>query len=207
MRTAEVSLTQYYTATTLDGFIADPDDSLDWLFTRDQDRDGPLNYAEFISGIGALAMGSTTYEWILGHEFSGKDPVRVEVAVRHPVLGLHAPGADGRPRRPGRVHERGRRLRARGDGRCGRREERLDRRRGRPGGAVRRCRASGRGDRLHRARHARTRQPAPRAQGRAAPRGARSQRRLRLRAGTRSCRPLAPSASRRRRPRRAARTP
>ena len=69
-----MSLTQYYTATTLDGFIADPDDSLDWLFTRDQDLDGPLNYAEFISGIGALAMGSTTYEWIIGHEFSGKDP-------------------------------------------------------------------------------------------------------------------------------------
>ncbi len=30
----EVSLTQYYTATTLDGFIADPDNSLEWLFTR-----------------------------------------------------------------------------------------------------------------------------------------------------------------------------
>ena len=43
-----MSLTKYYTATTLDGFIADPDDSLDWLFTRDQDLDGPLNYAEFI---------------------------------------------------------------------------------------------------------------------------------------------------------------
>jgi dihydrofolate reductase len=69
-----VSLTQYYTATTLDGFIADPDNSLEWLFTRDQDRDGPLNYDEFIAGVGALAMGSTTYEWILDHEFAGKDP-------------------------------------------------------------------------------------------------------------------------------------
>src|SRR5262249_47413416 len=28
-----VSLTQYYTATSLDGFIADPDNSLEWLFT------------------------------------------------------------------------------------------------------------------------------------------------------------------------------
>ena len=37
-----MSLTQYYTATTLDGFIADPDDSLDWLFTRRQEADGPL---------------------------------------------------------------------------------------------------------------------------------------------------------------------
>ena len=69
-----MSLTQYYTATTLDGFIADPDNSLEWLFTRDQDRDGPLNYAEFFAGVGALAMGATTYEWILEHEFKGKDP-------------------------------------------------------------------------------------------------------------------------------------
>ena len=69
-----MSLTQYYTATTLDGFIADPNHSLDWLFTRDQDRGGLLNYAEFIAGVGALAMGSTTYEWILDHEFAGKDP-------------------------------------------------------------------------------------------------------------------------------------
>ena len=69
-----MSLTQYYTATTLDGFIADPDNSLDWLFTREQAADGPLNYREFIAGVGALAMGSTTYEWILDHEFAGKDP-------------------------------------------------------------------------------------------------------------------------------------
>jgi dihydrofolate reductase len=69
-----VSLTQYYTATTLDGFIADGHHSLDWLFTRRQDRAGPLNYADFIAGIGALSMGSTTYEWILDHEFKDKDP-------------------------------------------------------------------------------------------------------------------------------------
>ena len=69
-----MSLTQYYTATTLDGFIADPSHSLDWLFTRDQDRAGLLNYAEFIADVGALAMGSTTYEWILDHEFKDKDP-------------------------------------------------------------------------------------------------------------------------------------
>ena len=66
--------TQYYTATTLDGFIADPDNSLEWLFTRQNEPDGPQNYPSFIAGVGALAMGSTTYEWILDHEFSGKDP-------------------------------------------------------------------------------------------------------------------------------------
>jgi dihydrofolate reductase len=68
-----VPLTQYYTATTLDGFIADPKHSLEWLFTRKQDRDGPLSYNAFIARVGALAMGATTYEWILGHE-QGKWP-------------------------------------------------------------------------------------------------------------------------------------
>jgi dihydrofolate reductase len=69
-----VGLTQYYTATTLDGFIADPNNSLDWLFTRERDEDGLLSYGEFMAVVGALAMGSTTYEWILDHEFASKDP-------------------------------------------------------------------------------------------------------------------------------------
>ena len=69
-----MGLTQYYTATTLDGFIADESHSLDWLFTRDQRPDGLLNYRSFIADVGALAMGSTTYEWILDHEFADKDP-------------------------------------------------------------------------------------------------------------------------------------
>ena len=69
-----MSLTQYYTATTLDGLIADADNSLDWLFTRNQDRAGALNYADFFADVGAVAMGSTTYEWILDHEFADKDP-------------------------------------------------------------------------------------------------------------------------------------
>lgn len=68
------SLTQYYTATSLDGFIADPNHSLEWLFTRQQYPEGPLNYNEFIADVGAVAMGSTTYEWILAHEFADKDP-------------------------------------------------------------------------------------------------------------------------------------
>ena len=69
-----MSLTQYYTATSLDGFIADPDNSLAWLFTRQREEDGPLNYWAFIANVGAMAMGSTTYGWILDHEFGDKDP-------------------------------------------------------------------------------------------------------------------------------------
>jgi dihydrofolate reductase len=70
----EIALTQYYTATSLDGFIADENHSLDWLFTRQRDPGGPLSYEAFIADVGALAMGSTTYEWILRHEFGGKEP-------------------------------------------------------------------------------------------------------------------------------------
>jgi dihydrofolate reductase len=69
-----LSLTQYYTATTLDGFIADPDNSLEWLFTREREPDGALNYDDFIAQVGAIAMGSTTYEWILDY---GKWPYDV----------------------------------------------------------------------------------------------------------------------------------
>lgn len=55
--------TQYYTASSLDGFIATEDDSLEWLFPLADLNDS--SYPDFISGIGALAMGSTTYEWIV----------------------------------------------------------------------------------------------------------------------------------------------
>ena len=65
--------TTFYTATSLDGFIAGPEHSLDWLFTRKQDNDGPLNYDAFIKDIGSIAMGRTTYEWVLDHE-KGKWP-------------------------------------------------------------------------------------------------------------------------------------
>jgi dihydrofolate reductase len=59
--------TVYYTATTLDGFLADPDDSLDWLFEVPGDGPGD-RFDTFMSGIGSVLMGSTTYEWVLDHE-------------------------------------------------------------------------------------------------------------------------------------------
>lgn len=55
--------TQYYTAASLDGFLATEDDSLEWLFPL-----GDVNassYPEFIAEVGALAMGSSTYEWMM----------------------------------------------------------------------------------------------------------------------------------------------
>ncbi|MDO9118530.1 MAG: dihydrofolate reductase family protein [Nitrospira sp.] len=55
--------TQYYTATSLDGFIATEDDSLEWLFPLGDLNDS--SYPAFISEVGALAMGSATYDWML----------------------------------------------------------------------------------------------------------------------------------------------
>jgi dihydrofolate reductase len=55
--------TRYYTAASLDGFIATEEDSLDWLFALGELND--TSYPEFIAGVGALVMGSATYEWIL----------------------------------------------------------------------------------------------------------------------------------------------
>ncbi len=60
--------TQYYTGCSLDGFIATPDHELDWLVSRDIDQAGPMNYDDFIKDVGALAMGATTYQWILDHD-------------------------------------------------------------------------------------------------------------------------------------------
>ncbi len=61
--------TQYYTATSLDGFIADEHDSLDWLFEADRaSRDAEDRFGALFAGVGAFAMGRTTYEWILDHE-------------------------------------------------------------------------------------------------------------------------------------------
>jgi hypothetical protein len=59
-------LTQYFTASSLDGFVAaEPEDGLAWLLTREGDADGPQGYNVFIAEVGAIAMGATTYQWLL----------------------------------------------------------------------------------------------------------------------------------------------
>ncbi|MEV6767903.1 dihydrofolate reductase family protein [Nocardia sp. NPDC051030] len=60
--------TIYYTATSLDGFIATPEHSLDWLLSRTSDSDGPMGYNPFIAEIGAIAMGASTYQWLLDNQ-------------------------------------------------------------------------------------------------------------------------------------------
>jgi dihydrofolate reductase len=57
--------TLYYTAASLDGFIATADDSLEWLFPLGDIAD--TSYPTFIKDVGAIAMGSATYQWMLRH--------------------------------------------------------------------------------------------------------------------------------------------
>ena len=63
-----------FLASSLDGFIAGPDDDLSWLPTdeelinsTDADPDG-LEYDEFIAGVGALLMGRRTYDVVRGFD-------------------------------------------------------------------------------------------------------------------------------------------
>ncbi len=58
----------FYTASSLDGFLATTDHSLEWLFRQDFDMDGPMAYPAFIERIGALVMGASTYRWLLDHQ-------------------------------------------------------------------------------------------------------------------------------------------
>ena len=70
--------TQYYTASSIDGFIADPDNSLEWLFQFSDPSGMEDQYPKFIAQVGAIAMGSTTYEWIADYTGFLNDPSKWE---------------------------------------------------------------------------------------------------------------------------------
>lgn len=63
-----------YVATSLDGYIARADGSVDWLaMVENQDTD--YGYADFYAGVDAIAMGSRTYEQVLDFDewpYAGK---------------------------------------------------------------------------------------------------------------------------------------
>jgi dihydrofolate reductase len=58
----------YATATSLDGFLADADNSLDWLFTVEGGEESMTALESFVDGVGVMVEGSTTYLWVLEHE-------------------------------------------------------------------------------------------------------------------------------------------
>jgi dihydrofolate reductase len=68
--------TVYYAAMSLDGYIAEPEEKLDWLtgFEGAGSAVGEGNpiadsYPSFIAGVGSLAMGSKTYEFLLRGDY------------------------------------------------------------------------------------------------------------------------------------------
>ena len=69
-----MTTTQYLVASSIDGFIADSENSLDWLFQAEASAAAEATearnkqFAEFFGRVGAMAMGAATYEWVLGHE-------------------------------------------------------------------------------------------------------------------------------------------
>jgi dihydrofolate reductase len=60
-----MSRAQYYVAATVDGFIADPHGGLEWLTSMEGGAED--TYEQFLPTVGVLAMGATTYEWLLDH--------------------------------------------------------------------------------------------------------------------------------------------
>lgn len=63
-----MALTQYLVASSLDGYIATEDHDLSWLLSMPGGDDEANPYTAFIKDVGAVAMGASTYEWILRHE-------------------------------------------------------------------------------------------------------------------------------------------
>lgn len=52
-------------ATSLDGYIATKDDSLDWLFKVEGEGDNGIS--EFYETVDTILMGRKTYDWIITH--------------------------------------------------------------------------------------------------------------------------------------------
>jgi dihydrofolate reductase len=75
-----------YIATSLDGYIATENDSLDWLFAYDRLDLGEHDYREFIKGIRTIVMGRGTYDFLEqdGSAWSYVDQ-RVYVVTSRPI--------------------------------------------------------------------------------------------------------------------------
>ena len=58
-----------FIATSLDGYIATKNESLDWLFKVEGEGDN--GYSEFYETVDTILMGRKTYDWIVNHETEG----------------------------------------------------------------------------------------------------------------------------------------
>lgn len=55
-----------YIATSLDGYIATEDDSLEWLFKIEGEGDN--GYSEFYKTVDTILIGRRTYDWVIDKE-------------------------------------------------------------------------------------------------------------------------------------------
>jgi len=62
-----------YIATSLDGYIATKDDSLEWLFKTEGEGDN--GYSDFYDTVDTILIGRRTYDWVIEKE-NGKFPYR-----------------------------------------------------------------------------------------------------------------------------------
>ena len=65
-----------FIATSLDGYIADKNGEIDWLYSIPNPNNDGVGYIEFIKDIDALVMGRTTFETL-----PGKLPGRLHVIL------------------------------------------------------------------------------------------------------------------------------
>ncbi|MFF4380801.1 dihydrofolate reductase family protein [Kitasatospora sp. NPDC001547] len=54
-----------FIGTSLDGYIARPDDDIEWLTSRGE-KAGDLGFFEFLDSVDAVVMGRNTYEKVIG---------------------------------------------------------------------------------------------------------------------------------------------
>lgn len=66
--------TIYYTAASLDGFLATSSHDLSWLTSRRGGDHPEWGHEVFVTGVGALCMGANTYRWLHRELGSGSRP-------------------------------------------------------------------------------------------------------------------------------------
>lgn len=92
--------TIYSTAASLDGFVADDAHGLGWLLRLPHPN--VQDFDRFVATVGAIAMGASTYEWLLRHEvFADPDAPQPWPYVQPTWVFTHrtlptVPGADVR---------------------------------------------------------------------------------------------------------------
>ncbi len=57
-----------FIATSIDGYIAREDGSIDWLESIDHPKDVDYGYSAFMSGVDTIVMGRKTYEDVVGFD-------------------------------------------------------------------------------------------------------------------------------------------